>query len=103
VSRFAFPFGAFCIEAIPNQPQVAHCHSFFVHAHMRGQGFAKKLKQEQNRILAELGYNYAQCTTAGDNRRQHAVLEACGWRPIDRYDDSRSGGNTILWGWRVKA
>ena len=32
MTRYAYPFGVFCIDAIPNQPQVAHCHSFFMHA-----------------------------------------------------------------------
>jgi GNAT superfamily N-acetyltransferase len=102
MTRYAFEQGAFCIDELPNQPQIAHCHSFFVHLHLRGKGLAKALKAEQNRILREQGYNYAQCTTAGDNHAQHAVLEASGWRPVARFENSRSGGNTIIWGWQVQ-
>jgi len=101
MTRYAYPHGAFCIDAIPNQPQVAHCHSFFIFSAHRGKGLAKVLKQAQNDVLREQGYNYATCTTAGDNHRQHAVLEACGWRPIGRFDNTVTGGNTIIWGWEV--
>ena len=29
--RFATQFGAYEIDSVPSQPQVAHCHGFFVH------------------------------------------------------------------------
>ena len=37
MTRYATGYGVFCIEAIPNQPQLAHCHSFFVKADQRPQ------------------------------------------------------------------
>ena len=101
MTRYAYPFGAFCIEAIPNQPQVAHCHSFFIHSHQRGQGLGKLLKQHQCDILRAQGFNFATCTTAGDNTRQHRVLEHCGWRRLSEFSNSQSGKTTILWGWEV--
>lgn len=101
MTRYAYPFGAFCVEQIPNQPQVAHCHSFFVRANQRGQGFGKLLKQEQCRVLAEQGFDFATCTTAGDNVRQHRVLEACGWQRLSEFSNNHSGGTTVLWGWKV--
>lgn len=102
MTRYAYPFGAFCIEAIPNQPQVAHCHSFFIHAEQRGQGLAKLMKQSQCDILRAQGFNFATCTTAGDNTRQHRVLEYCGWNKLSEFSNSQSGKTTILWGWEVK-
>ena len=30
MTRYATEYGAFCIEQIPNQPQLAHCHSFHI-------------------------------------------------------------------------
>lgn len=102
MNRYANEHGAFCIDAIPNQPQVAHCHSFFVHDHARGQGLGKALKVWQCQILRELGFNYATCTTAGDNLRQHAVLRFVGWEVIGRFKNSRTGGETWIWGWEVK-
>ena len=102
MTRYAYPYGAFCVEAIPNQPQVAHCHSFFIHDSHRGQGKAKLLKQVQCQVLRDLGFNFATCTTAGDNVRQHRVLEACGWTRLATYHDTRTAGPTIVWGWEVQ-
>lgn len=101
MTRYAYPYGAFCVEQIPNQPQVAHCHSFFVRADQRGQGLGKRLKQEQCRVLASMGFDYATCTTAGDNARQHRVLQACGWQRLSEFPNAHSGGTTVLWGWQV--
>lgn len=102
MTRYAYPYGAFCIEAIPNQPQLAHCHSFFVRADQRGKGHGKWLKREQCRVLAAMGFDYATCTTAGDNARQHRVLEACGWQRLNEFPNSNTGGATVLWGWKVQ-
>lgn len=102
MTRYAYDIGAFCIDAIPNQPQVAHCHSFFVHAEHRGKGHGKALKLQQLQVLREQGFNFAQCTTAGDNERQHSVLKACGWKPMAEFTNSLSGGTTIIWGWEVR-
>lgn len=101
MTRYAYPFGVFCIDAIPNQPQVAHCHSFFIHASHRGQGKAKLLKQIQLQHLRDQGFNFATCTTAGDNVRQHRVLEGVGWRRLAEFANSHSGGATVIWGWEV--
>lgn len=102
MARYSFNVGAFCIDAIPNQPQVAHCHSFFVHAQHRGKGYGKALKLQQLQVLRDQGFNFAQCTTAGDNIRQHRVLESCGWKRMAEFTNSMSGGTTIIWGWEVK-
>lgn len=101
MARYAYPYGAFCIDAIPNQPQVAHCHSFFVRADQRGQGFGKLLKAQQCDVLREMGFDYATCTTAGDNVRQHKVLDGLGWKRLGEFPNSLTGGATILWGWEV--
>lgn len=101
MTRYAYPYGAFCVEQIPNQPQVAHCHSFFVFDAQRGKGLGKLLKAKQCEVLRALGYDFATCTTAGDNLRQHRVLEANGWARIAEFANKQSGGTTILWGWQV--
>ena len=103
MTRYAYPCGAFCIEQIPNQPQAAHCHSFFIHADQRGQGFGKALKREQNDILRAQGFNFATCTTASTNTRQHRVLESCGWKRLAQFQNSATGSDTVLWGWEVSA
>jgi GNAT superfamily N-acetyltransferase len=101
MTRYAYPYGAFCVEQIPNQPQVAHCHSFFVFDSQRGRGLGKALKAKQCEMLRELGYDFAQCTTAGNNARQHRVLESCGWFRMSEFPNKQSGGTTVLWGWCV--
>ena len=68
--RFSTPAGAYEIDSIPSQPQVAHCHGFFVPTHLRGQGNAHALKENQNRMLAALGYDFATCTVCGSNTAQ---------------------------------
>lgn len=101
MTRYALPFGVFCVDAIPNQPQVAHCHSFFIHDSHRGQGLAKLLKQHQHEVLRAQGFNFATCTTAGDNHRQHRVLESLGWKRLTEFHNTRDGSATVLWGWEV--
>jgi len=34
--RFSTPAGAYEIDSVPSQPQVAHCHGFFVRHELRG-------------------------------------------------------------------
>jgi hypothetical protein len=49
-----------------------------------------------------LGFNFATCTTTAENVKQHSVLEACGWERLTEFDNTQSGGKTIIWGWEVK-
>lgn len=102
MSRHAYPFGVFCIDQIPNQPQVAHCHSFAVYESHQGKGFAHILKRHQHDVLKSQGYDYATCTTAGDNVRQRSVLRQAGWKALSEFKNRR-GGVTIVWGWEVEA
>ena len=102
MTRYATEYGAFCIEQIPNQPQVAHCHSFHIKDAYRGRGLAKQLKLYQCHVLQTLSFDYATCTTAGDNVRQHRVLEGLGWKRLDEFKNSATGATTILWGWKVQ-
>ena len=81
----------------------ADTFSFFIHADQRGQGFGKALKREQNDILRAQGFNFATCTTASTNTRQHRVLESCGWKRLAQFQNSATGSDTVLWGWEVSA
>lgn len=102
MTRYAYPYGAFCIEAIPNQPQVAHCHSFFVKVAERGKGLGNLLKRHQCQVLHSQNFDFAQCTTAGDNIKQHSVLARAGWFRMGEFTNNASGGTTIIWGWNVQ-
>lgn len=99
--RYAYTYGVFCVDALPNQPQLAHCHSFFVFEAYRGQGFGHKLKECQNTILCRLGFDYATCTVAESNRAQQKVLGRNGWVMLSRFYNRNTGAYTQLWGYSV--
>ena len=102
MTRYCTPYGAYEIDSTPGQPQVAHCHSFFVKPALRGRGLGHKLKRHQNATLAALGYDFAICTVATGNAAQKRVLDAAGWKRIAEFENTRSGETTELWGRNVK-
>lgn len=57
MTRYATEHGAFEIDSLPSQCQVAICHGFYIKPDSRGQGKANELKQYQNEELNILGYN----------------------------------------------
>lgn len=101
MTRYAAPFGAYEITPVPGQPQIAHCHGFFVRHDRRGEGLALALKLEQNAMLLELGYDYATCTVDAQNERQQKVLKKAGWYKISEFQNSKTGGTTLIYGWHV--
>lgn len=96
--RFAITEGAYEIDSLPSQPQVAHCHGFFVHRELRGQGYAHKLKRHQLITLRHLGYDYATCTVCASNTAQKKVLERAGWSKLIGFTSSKTGEQVELWG-----
>ena len=98
--RFNTEYGAYEIDSVPGQSQIAHCHSLVVKQEMRGKGFGHKLKLHQMKKLSELCYDFATCTTDSTNEKQRAVLEKAGWSLLRNIPNSR-GGVTQLWGWSV--
>lgn len=102
MSRYSTIHGAFHIEPFPSQPQIAHCHGFYVRHDMRGQGYGHMLKEQQMNKLRELGYDYATCTVDANNAAQLAVLVRAGWEMLTEAFNSKTGGKTQVWGWAVK-
>lgn len=98
MTRFAAKDGAFEIDSLPSQCQVAICHGFYIKPDSRGQGAAHALKQEQNEVLSGLGYDYGLCTVAESNRAQKAVLEKARWRFLDSFFSSRQNERIEIWG-----
>jgi len=98
VTRYAFPHGAFEIDTIPAQPQIAHCHGFFVPIGMRGQGNAHAPKRRQMECLASELYDYATSTVDAGNVAQKRVLKQAGFRRLDTFTNSKTGGHTEIWG-----
>ncbi len=100
-TRYASDFGAFEISPIPGQPQIAHCHGFFVIPEARGRGIGTQLKEKQMELLFDELFDYATCTVDAGNAVQKHVLEKAGWRCLAVFDNRRTGGQTELWGWAV--
>ena len=96
--RFALTEGAYEIDSLPSQPQVAHCHGFFVYHELRGMGHAHTLKQHQWKTLRDLGYDYATCTVCSSNAAQKRVLERSGWSKLAEFTSSKTGEPVEMWG-----
>jgi GNAT superfamily N-acetyltransferase len=103
MTRFATPYGAYEIDSVPGQPQIAHCHSLHVRKEHRGKGLGHALKMHQMNVLRELGYDMATCTIDASNERQREVLEKAGWELLQNIPNSRTDGITQLWGWVVRS
>lgn len=98
MTRYAYLEGAFEIDSVQGQSQVAHCHSFFVRAKMRGKGNAHVLKRHQLERLAAEHYDYATATVDASNEAQKRVLTKAGFRRLDTFTNSKTCGVTELWG-----
>lgn len=98
MSRFSYDEGVFSIEPLPSQPQVAHCHNFFVMSDRRGHGRGHALKERQMMTLRNLGYDFAICTVDSQNAAQKKVLSKAGWPRMAPFSNSKTGGQTEVWG-----
>lgn len=99
--RYSYPEGVFHIDPMPGQPQVAHCHGFFVMPDWRGTGKAHLLKNRQKYALRTANYDYAVCTVDGKNEAQKRVLTKAGWMPLADFTNSKTEALTEIWGWPV--
>jgi len=97
MTRYANPFGAFEIDSLPGQSQVAVCHSFVVPEDKRGRGYAHALKSFQEIELDINHYDLAICTVSANNAAQKRVLSAAGWRYLTHFRNCRSSETTELW------
>ncbi len=98
MTRYAHLEGAYEIDTIPAQPQIAHCHGFFVKPDRRGKGNAHVLKRYQLERLAADHYDYATATVDASNTAQKRVLAKAGFRRLDTFTNSKTCGVTELWG-----
>ena len=101
MTRYSTGYGCYEITPTPGQPQVAHCHGFFVRYDRRGQGLAHQLKADQNRQLKCEGYDFATCTVDGENHNQQKVLKKAGWHKISEFQNSKTGGVTLIYGYNI--
>lgn len=93
--------GTFQVDSMPQQPQLALCHGFFVPMRQRGRKLAHKLKLQQMQYLAGENFDYAVCTVDGANAAQQAVLTKAGWSMLAEFNNTRTGGKTQIWGAKV--
>lgn len=98
MTRYFMPAGSYHIDALPGQPQVAHCHGFFVPTDRRGMGLAHQLKAHQIENLEAELYDYATATVDAGNDAQKNVLAKAGFRRLDHFYNRKTGGTTELWG-----
>ena len=99
MTRHSTGYGAYIIEPMPSQPQLALCHGFFVKHDMRGRGLAHTLKADQGAQLQADGYDYAICTVDVANLAQQRVVEAAGWKRLAEFKSAKTGGQTLIYGW----
>lgn len=97
MARHANHFGAFEIDSLPGQSQVAVCHSFVVPEDRRGQGHGHRLKHLQEIELDLQHYDLAICTVAATNQRQKSILAKAGWKRIAAFRNRRSCEITEIW------
>lgn len=102
MTRHASTAGAFEIDSLPGQSQVAVCHGFFVRTDARGKGNAHKLKLRQNAELRLKNYDFAVCTVAAGNAAQKRVLLQAGWQKLTEFTNRRSCETTEIWGAAVE-
>jgi len=100
MTRFAAKDGAFEIDSLPSQCQVAICHGFYIKPDSRGQGAAHTLKQYQNDCIKDLGYNYAICTVVASNMAQKRVLTRQGWIKLTDFYSERQDEDVEIWGYQ---
>ena len=102
MTRYATQHGAYEIDSIPGQHQIAHCHSLFIKREHRGKGHGHAIKAHQMQTLHEMGYDFATCTIDAQNEPQRQILLRAGWQHMSNITNSKTGGITQLWGWSVK-
>lgn len=98
MARYSNIFGAFEIDSMPGQSQVAVCHSFVVPEENRGKGYGHTLKAYQDAEIGIQHYDFAICTVASQNARQKRILTVAGWRHLTSFRNRRTCETTELWG-----
>lgn len=98
MTRYATPAGSYHIDPVPGQPQIAHCHGFFVPIDRRGMKLGHMLKEHQMTNLMAEHYDYATATVDVGNDAQKRVLEKSGWKRLDYFTNTKTGSTTELWG-----
>ena len=101
MTRYAVAHGAFEIDSLPSQVQVAICHGFFIDPPARGNGHAHQTKKAQTEILKGLAYDYAICTVVSGNTAQKRVLAKAGWSCIAKFTSRRQDERVEIWGFEV--
>ena len=101
MTRYAVAHGAFEIDSLPSQVQVAICHGFFIDPPARGKGHAHQTKKAQTEVLKGLAYDYAICTVVSSNTAQKRVLEKAGWSCIAEFFSRRQSERVEIWGFEV--
>jgi len=95
--RYSLPYGVYHITPKPGLPQVAICHGFYVFDQVRGQGYGHQLMSEMTQALIAANFDYAVCTTAGDNTAMQSCLLRAGWEYMDNFHNRKTGSKHQIW------
>lgn len=101
--RHCLDYGAFEVDSLPGNSQVAICHHFLVLKQNRGKGYGHNLKVWQEQVLNKHHYGYAIATVAAHNTAQIKCMEKSGWKLLDTFWNERHGEMTTIWGKRLSA
>lgn len=101
--RHKLNYGAFEIDSLPGNSQIAMCHHFLVLKEFRGKGMGHELKRHQDQVLNQYHYGYAIATVAAHNTAQIKCMEASNWRLLDEFWNERYGETTTIWGKQLDA
>lgn len=94
MTRHATEFGAFQIDQMPGNPQIAICSGFFIFPKYRGMGYGHKLKAYQMEILKSAGYSLAICSVRSDNAPQLRVQARAQWDEMREFFNDQTGAMT---------
>lgn len=98
--RFGDYAGAFEIDSLPGNPQVAVSHAVYVKA--KGKGHGKAQHAQRLGQLSRLCYDYVLCTVDTANDTQVHILEQNGWTKLDSFTSSKTSHLVAIYGRRLK-
>lgn len=87
------------IDSLPGCSQVGVSHAVFAPMQARGKGMGAKASVERTQHMKHImGYDYALCTVAEDNKAQIAIVEGRGWKKLDEFYSSKTDHMVYLYG-----
>ena len=96
--RYATDTGFYELHSFPGSNQIVISNHAFVHPEHRGKGAGKRTNEERIQQARGLGYDYMICTVRADNVPQLRIMQANGWRELDRFVSTETEVEVIIFG-----